>query len=357
MTLALPEIRKIESIDAKGATIVCASGFEERTLALSQCLDEGSAHHAVVLIYRNWHEKNRTQEVVEGYSRRGIQVDQIEYDRFLPDSFGDALVTLLKQKAATSVLLDISTMSKMAILLSLEICREMNLETRLFYAEAAEYGPTEEQYLAAKRNPEFLRPSIQVYSGVAGLIRASRLSSVAMQGEPTAAIAFMSMNEMLTQALLNSIYPSRLFLINGRPPILRWRECATAWIHDPLIQEWGEADNPLKMTPEGETLPTRSTSTLQYSETVEAIRELYWRLALSYRIVLAPTGAKMQTVGAFIARAIHPDIHIEYPTPKGFLDFYSRGVASKWLVCFGQLGDLVNHLREVDIREHLTIAG
>jgi hypothetical protein len=65
----------------------------------------------------------------------------------------------------------------------------------------------------------------------------------------------------------------------------------------------------------------------------------------------------MQTVGAFIARAMHPDMHVEYPTPKGFLDFYSRGIGSKWIVDFGRLGDFVSRLREQDIQEHLTVAG
>jgi hypothetical protein len=178
-----------------------------------------------------------------------------------------------------------------------------------------------------------------------------------MQGEPSAAIAFMSMNEMLTQALLSAVYPSRLFLINGHPPVHQWRERATAWIHEQLIQEWPDQDNPMKQGPDGEWLPERTTSTLDYRETTEMIRELYWKLALNYRIILAPTGAKMQTVGAFIARAMHPDMHVEYPTPKGFLDFYSRGIGSKWIVDFGRLGDFVSRLREQDIQEHLTVAG
>jgi len=48
---------------------------------------------------------------------------------------------------------------------------------------------------------------------------------------------------------------------------------------------------------------------------------------------------------------------VEYPTPKGFLDFYSRGIGSKWIVDFGRLGDFVSRLREQDIQEHLTVAG
>ena len=59
---------------------------------------------------------------------------------------------------------------------------------------------------------------------------------------------FMSFNESLTQALLDCVFPSRLFLINGRPPVHIWRETATAWIHETLRSEWRESDNHVLMT-------------------------------------------------------------------------------------------------------------
>jgi hypothetical protein len=304
--LDLPSMTNCETVCGDDAIVVCACGFEDRTLALGSSLSPDSSREAIVLVYRNWHDRNRVSEVVNQFERLHVEVEQLDYDRFIPDQFGDIFYAALRRRTGSSVLLDVSTMSKMAILLSLEVCRELNVYTRLFYCEANEYGPTREQYLKAKANPGFPRPSIQVYSGVAGLARASRLSSVAMQQ---------------------------------------------------LIQEWPDQDNPMKQGPDGEWLPERTTSTLDYRETTEMIRELYWKLALNYRIILAPTGAKMQTVGAFIARAMHPDMHVEYPTPKGFLDFYSRGIGSKWIVDFGRLGDFVSRLREQDIQEHLTVAG
>lgn len=351
----LPAAREVATIDGAGAIVIGACGFEDRTLALSECLQTASSDKAILLVYKDWAPDNRVEEVTAAYRKKGLMAEQIAYDRFSPDAFADELSSRMEAMNGTSVILDISTMSKMAILLCLEVCRERNVETRLFYCEAREYGPTQDQYQAAKADPNFHRPSIQIYSGVSGVIRASRLSSVSMQGEPSTAIAFMSMNELLTQALLTSIYPSRLFLVNGRPPVHRWRERATAWIHEPLRAEWPEADNPVVVEPDGSTLPLRSTSTLDYRETTEAILRLYWQLTLTYRIILAPTGAKMQTVGAFIARAMHPDIHVEYPTPKGFLQFYSKGAGQRWIVNFGRLGAFVESLAARDTREHLAV--
>ncbi len=247
-------------------------------------------------------------------------------------------------------------MSKMAIMLCLDVCREKNINLTLFYAEAKIYNPSREAYESAKNDRRFHRPSIQVYTGVGAVIRVARLSSVAMQGEPAAAIMFMSFNELLTQSLLSSVYPSRLFLVNGRPPEHKWREEATAWIHEDLRSEWPQRDNEVMRTSRSKLpLPKRVTSTLKYSETCDVLLGLYWMLAENYRIILAPTGSKMQTVGCFLAKALHPDIQIEYPTPKGFLPLYSEGKGQTWSIEFGRLGDRIDLLRSEERKVHLSV--
>jgi hypothetical protein len=229
-----------------------------------------------------------------------------------------------------------------------------NLGLRVFYAEAAVYGPSEDEFLRAKAGI-YPRPSIQVYSGLGGVVRSHRLSSVALQGEPTALIAFMSMNEVLTQALINCISPSRLFLVNGRPPDHTWRELATAWIHEKLREEWPERDNPCHLLGDGFALPDRVASTLDYTEAVNVLLRLYWDNAAEYRIVLAPTGSKMQTIGCYIAKGVHRDIHVEYPTPESFLPTYSEKIGSKWMIDFGLLAKLLLDLRVRTMKEHLGI--
>ncbi len=241
-------------------------------------------------------------------------------------------------------------MSKLAILLCLDVSRELRLNVRVHYAEALQYGPTFEEYQEARQANALSRPSFQIYSGVRGVVRVARFSSVAMQGQPTAAIAFMSFNEELIQALLDSVYPSRLFLINGRPPILAWREEATAWIHSRLVSEW-PTDNLL----DDQGLPTRKASTLDYREAFNVLRELYWNLNIDHRILLAPTGSKMQTLACFLMIAIHPDIHVEYPTPQGFLQLYSTGIGKSWMVNFGKLNELVEQLSEREQKKYLQV--
>jgi hypothetical protein len=345
-----------ERLVVDGTAIVAAAGFEDRTMALVSMLGQADCALGLV-IYKDWGTDNRVRELLESYAATGIGPtarEFLDYDRYDPDGFGNALRRWLMKIGYQRVLLDISTMSRLAIMVILDVCREMEKNVTVFYAEAEEYGPSEEEYLRARAGV-YPRPSIQVYSGVGGVVRSRRLSSVALQGEPTALIAFMSMNEVLTQALINCISPSRLFLINGRPPLHSWREQATAWIHEELRREWPERDNPCLLTEEAIALPERATSTLDYTETVSTLLDLYWNNAAEYRVVLAPTGSKMQTLGCYVAKGIHTDIHVEYPTPESFLPTYSKGIGRRWIVEFEVLAALLRDLRSRSMADHLMV--
>ena len=78
---------------------------------------------------------------------------------------------------------------------------------------------------------------------------------------------------------------------------------------------------------------------------------LYWELSASNRIILAPSGSKLQAVGSYLVKALHPDIHIEYPCPEGFLAVYSSGIGSKWTLSLGELPLLFDALRNAETRE------
>ena len=110
------------------------------------------------------------------------------------------------------------------------------------------------------------------------------------------------------------------------------------------------------MEPSIPDLPARSTSTLDYRETVLLLLNLYWELSTRYRILLAPAGSKLQAVGCSIVKALHPDVHIEYPSPQGFLRVYSEGIWKKWCLDFGNISELVAALQDEELREYLQIS-
>jgi hypothetical protein len=356
----LPELERCERLHlGQGDTVVHAPGFEDRTMAISETVTAVRGARAVLLDYRPFNSRNRLSDVRRALSGSGIEIDDrdvLEYDRFSPDDFEGRLSARLVANRTRHVVIDISTMSKLAIMLVLRVCQNLRLETEILYSEANLYGPTEEEFEHARENKEIHRPTLHVFTGVYGVVRVDSLASVAMQGQPTAAIVFMSFNDALTQTLLNTVYPGRLFLINGRPPLHSWRESATAWVHDQVRREW-EEDNPVeKGGGAGLPMPSRVASTLDYRESVRLLVELYWQLSASHRILLAPSGSKLQAVACYLVKSLHPDIHIEYPSPEGFKPEYSSGIGTRWRVNLGVISEKISAIREVERHAFLEIA-
>lgn len=353
----LPSVKKCEHLDFNpGDVLIHAPGFEDRTMAIFDVIPPLANFSALLLDYRPENPRNRLLEVQQRFAKLKIHSDVLVYDRFDPNDFEDTLRNLLLQSGKPRIVVDISTMSKLAIILILQVCLRLELNLLIFYAEAQAYGPSQAEFEEAKKNHEIHRPSIQIFTAIHGVVRVSSLASVAMQGQPTAALSFMSFNDVLTQALLNTVFPTRLFLINGRPPIHSWREEATAWIHDQVRREW-EDDNPLaRSNEESPWLPARTVSTLDYRETVLLLLHLYWQLSATHRIILAPAGSKMQAVGCFLVKALHPDIHIEYPSPEGFLPEYSTGISQRWIIDFSSLKETVDAISVEERREFLQLS-
>jgi len=336
--------------------LIHSPGFEDRTMSIVDLVSVSSGAAAILLDYRPFNSKNRLDDVSAGLRNKGVHIsddDILIYDRFDPGDFEQRLARRISEIGADSVLLDISTMSKLAIILILRTCQELDIDVDILYASAKHYGPTKEEFERARDLNNLHQPTLQIFTGVHGVVRVGSLASVAMQGQPTAALVFMSFNDLLTQSLLNTVYPTRLFLINGSPPKLKWREEATAWIHEQVRREWSE-DNPVVLK-DGIYLPSRTVSTLEYRETFRLLTSLYWQLSAQYRILLAPAGSKMQAIGCFFVKALHPDIHIEYPSPEGFLAEYSSGISDIWLLRFGKLSRLLKSIRVAESSHFLEI--
>ena len=335
--------------------LIHAPGFEDRTLAICDVLKPVQGSAVILLDYKPFNSNNRMQAVRRGLSDIGLPAKNqnlLTYNRFDPRDFEARLEVKLRALCPRKVILDISTMSKLAIMLTLWVIKKMGITVSVLYTEAKLYGPSEAEFSAAKERNDVHQPSLQIFSGIHGVVRVDSLASVAMQGQPTAALVFMSFNDALTQSLLNTVYPTRLFLINGKPPVHSWRENAMAWIHDHVRREWRD-DNSLD--PSGSGLPARSVSTLDYRDTVVLLMKLYWELSANYRILLAPAGSKLQAVGCCIMKALHPDVHIEYPSPQGFLKVYSEGIGKMWYLDIGKVDHLIARLHEAEIRQFLRI--
>jgi len=300
-----------------------AYGFEERSLgwARFQNGQHGILNNSLIFRYIHPQGRNRIQELKRLLADIGGGcISEAKYDMRYPHNIEAIVDEALGSSLSgyQEIVLDISAMTKLLILVCLCRLRDFEGAVRIIYSQAEDYSPSLEEYQSSKNDLKLVAtyPS----RGSQSIVRTRCLSSIRMQGQPVSMVAFTSFNEHLVRHMLGTINPHRLIFINGRPPRsdYKWREQATQEIYNKLLEQY-RADNPLD---ESASLK-RVASTLDYRETVYRINEIHKQFGTHERIICAATGSKMQTVGLLFSKIIHPDIHIEYPTPdiyfvKGF---------------------------------------
>lgn len=318
---------KIQDFDIKSLreplAYIGAAGFEDRAFAV---LNEAKQYkktfeYIIGIEYEPRDTRNRKEEfqqVAREVISQENNIEWVTFDRKTPGEFDDAL-NLIRQicSRGAHIFLDISAMSKMLILVLLDALRDINSSLTIAYTEAKVYHPSPEEFerdfeeakqKLPKRIPEFLT------SGVYGVVTTPALSSVATQGYPTALVGFPTFNHNLFLALLNEVTPQELRIIEGEPlrDQNKWRLGAVKKINE-------SSYSLAKELPE-------TVSTFHYDQTISQLEKLYEKYQYTHEFVIAPTCSKLQTVGVFFFKQMHPDVQIVYPTPKGFFDLYTEGV-------------------------------
>lgn len=294
---------------------------------------------AFVFKYAHPKGPNRVDELREALGKVGAKkIHTIKHDVVCPQSSEDSLPSQLVLDDFEEVIVDISAMTKLLILLVIFQLRRYKGMVRIVYSEARNYYPSKEEYDPIKG--EMATTARFPSRGAEQIVRLRCLSSIRMQGQPVTLAAFASFNEKLVSHMLGFISPHRLILINGRPPRAdyKWRERATSDIHKRLFLEY-ELDNPVDKS----GVLKRVASTLDYRETVQRVEEIYKEYGLFERIICGATGSKMQTIGLFFAKVIHPEIQIEYPTPDSyFVSSMTEGVESVHQVSFDNFAEFTS---------------
>jgi hypothetical protein len=289
--------------------VVCA-GFEERSLAVLQNAVSGTAGFNVLVIdYRPFVPENRLSAIREICDAAKLRMLEAVYNREEPAGFGDALLEKLSA-AEGRIFVDVSSMSRLLIVQVLVALGTRPAEFEscfVAYAEASNYPPTRQEAEAelakCENNPTF--SILFLSSGVFEITIVPELSSSTFAGAQTRLIAFPSLDAHQLTSIRAEVQPSRFSFIEGIPPTPenRWRQAIIAKL------------NCLDEIPDAERI---AVSTLDYRETLEVLLKLYSSHSVRDRLLLSPTGSKMQTVAVGIFRSLIKDVQIAYPTPHGF---------------------------------------
>jgi hypothetical protein len=322
----------------KNGVLVLAAGFEDRALGALKCLAASSSKgfKTILIKYKPFLEENKIKEIKELCSHLESEVIDFEYDRYNPAGGGEKLVNLLGKNQGT-ILFDISAVSRFLIvqfLVALGKSERNFSAARVVYSEARFYPPTKdeaEKRIGAKGTDcvDSVYHDYFISSGVYELSIVPELSSIASYGQQVRLVVFPSFNCDQLSSLKGEIQPFFFHIINGIPPASEnaWRLGDIRKLNH--IEDISKRDE-------------MNTSTLDYRETLDYLLTVYNEYTDKDRIVIAPTGSKMQSVAVGIFRTFMNDVQVVYPTPRKYTSprQYTEGIKNIYtlnLEVFGKL--------------------
>jgi hypothetical protein len=300
---------KVPHIGSDDCLLVCG-GFEERAIeTLHRTCASGRSGFALGLVtYRPMYPQNRTDELRQIGRDAHLQITEFVYDRENPAGIGEELKPFTQDFA--HVFVDISGMSRLLIVQTLValLAGSHNPAVTIIYGEAKEYPPTKAQFAQDRQriNSELVLSYIS--SGIFEVASTPELASVSMLGEAIRLVAFPSFDPAQLSNLIQELQPTYTELIHGVPPAPKnkWRAKAIDELNRPTL-------NALQHRAD------HMASTRDYRETLRILIKVYGERSMFDRIVVAPTGSKMQAVAVGLFRSVMYDVQIVYPTPQIFI--------------------------------------
>ena len=302
----------------RGSCLIVCAGFEERALAawrrICQLADKNFS--IGLITYLPFYSQNQTSSFYDVCRNTGVSVTEIPYDRRDPSGVGDRVGDFVR--SFDHVFVDISGMSRLLIIQTLvSLLSESHILLTLIYSEAEDYPPSREQFHHDQHHHTDKSLLNYLSSGIFEITMVPELSSISMFGENIRLVAFPSFDPSHLANLVQELQPTYTDMIHGIPPAEenKWRTEAVRFLNRFVL------DSLLQNT-------DHEASTLDYIDTLRILLDIYKQRSMFDRIIIAPTGSKMQAVAVALFRATLYNIPIVYPTPQTFTapDQYTVGV-------------------------------
>ena len=307
--------------------LVAAMGFEERAVAgLRRACEKSREFHVALVRYLPAMTQNRSEEFHRLCETHNLYAEEFVYDRENPSGMGSALAQHANRY--DKVYVDVSGMSRLLIVQTLVGLVRAEKNCVILYSEARIYPPLKREFDEA-RSAEGRHPAF-ISSGIIEVVSSPELSSVAMLGSPIRLMSFPSFDPSQLSNLVQEVQPTHNDVVFGRSPRVKlgWRTDAVDQINKATLDMLQRVE-------------VHEVCTFDYRVTLTLILDLYRDHSTFDRIVIAPTGSKMQSVAIGIVRGMLEDLQIVYPTPRRFLepDRYTEGVREVFQLPLN-LGDL-----------------
>lgn len=334
-----PELVADETIDL----LICGAGFEDRSTAILSDLPTKSVSKGLLVIYPTNEEANANAISKFHQSSVAAEWGDVDYSRYTFLSTLRQRLADLKLAEDARIVIDLSALASYAIYRVLSVVCELAPASRLviYYAEAENYFPTEQEWRAfyesvpdptdnlsmAERYEETHFQSL----GVDETYDSDVFPGRNIGPMPTTVVAIPSfslqrMKTMLThvESQYNVPKGGKTWIL-GQPPDKQ----KNGWRYDALAALYNVTDDGVGL------------STRDYREALITLDAIWEKVHADTHVVIAPLGSKMQHLGSFLFLLSHPECGLVLCEPKEFLaSQYSTGIGSKWWIDFGPINDL-----------------
>lgn len=291
-----------------GECLVVCAGFEDRAVkTLSRvCEHAKGAFSLAIVVYLPRQEANRLEKMRSIASSAGIAAMEFVYDREAPAGMGETIVDFAVRFGRISI--DTSGMSRLLIVqLVVALVRRRAQNVCIIYSQAQKYAPSREEFrrdldrLAEGGHRSYLS------SGIFEIVAAPELSSVSMLGAEVRLIAFPSFDPDQLTNLVQELQPTYADFVLGESPLAMngWRRGAVEALNGEVLAEITNSE-------------LHITSTFDYRDTLRLLLAIYARRSMFDRVVVSPTGSKMQSVAVGLFCGGLEDVQVVYPTPHQF---------------------------------------
>jgi len=325
------------------STFLGATGFEDRALSTLEWLAQQSKklNRAFLISYNPASGPNRVAEMARmarAVTQSTIDPYSFEFKRFSSSSYL-ALETLWRkvEKSGGDVIVDISGMSKFLILGILWAARRTPRRVIITYFRPAVYHPTETEFKASSESPSGQFEPFILRGGAPYVLTSPWLSSARSTEQPVFLIAFPNFDSELITEAIDELTPESILLLGPGTDSEPWWRDAIKEVNRNVYQSSSFLNKEFD-----------ATMIHDYRPTVYRLLDAYEAKGLTHRVVIAPTGSKMQAVGTFLFKVIRADAEIIYPAPVGHNPLSTEGVGLGATVDLGpSFGDALESLRQI----------
>jgi hypothetical protein len=322
------------SAECTAGLVVCAGGFEQRSIAFASRLGKPrfSVERGLILQYENPPtEENEANYKLAKKSlrlscRREPETLQVNENRSVQGSqkLQSRISELCSRLESRTALIDISGMTHLLAVSSLHACLTCGLRTYVIYTEARSYFPSKtvwKKVVRAWRTRDYdnSRKFLQS-AGLKAVYILPEFSGNFRSGHQTCLVVLAGHEPNRVEGLVDDYAPGALIVLYGVSPHqpLKWRTQLSRELHSQLFSQWHVRES--------------EVSTLKVNEVLDTLEQEFRAIRDQYDVAIASQCSKMQAVATYLFWRRHPEVQLVFTSPVSFNPKrYSLGVGRTFM--------------------------